>query len=229
MELPKASGIGNRPSHWDRLYFGLPPLPPPVASPSVWSTNSSISSLDSQLSSNERSSHKRLPVFDKDFSDDRISIRSLRFRLSTRFNLRNILRQRSHTQVRETAIPDVSCLPRPVQDHSWVKQPNISRPQTAQPSPPWRGPYLRSKTSSSSPTRTTENLHCTPCYYFAARNCNGYVLGGGHGDACENCAVSWSDPLPIVLILNLSYRQLASSVLLECVLFAEYANVNVPH
>lgn len=228
MELARASGVGNRPSYLDRLYFGLPPLPPPVVSPSAWSTNSSISSLDSQLSATERTPHKRLPVFEKDFSDDRISMRSLRFRLSPRFNLRNILRQRSHTQVQETAIPDVPSLPRPVLDNSWVKQPNLSRPQTAQASPPRRGPYLRSKTSPSSPTRTTENLHCTPCYYFAARNCSGYVLGGGHGDACENCAVSCSGPLPTVLILKLSYRQLASSALLECVLAADSTNFNVP-
>ncbi|KAG9553682.1 hypothetical protein KCU79_g11896, partial [Aureobasidium melanogenum] len=29
------------------------------------------------------------------------------------------------------------------------------------------------------------------CYYFYARNCNGYVLSGSSsGDACENCAHS---------------------------------------
>ncbi|KAF2217709.1 hypothetical protein CERZMDRAFT_92362 [Cercospora zeae-maydis SCOH1-5] len=28
---------------------------------------------------------------------------------------------------------------------------------------------------------------CRQCYYFAARNCNGYVIGGEVGDACETC------------------------------------------
>jgi hypothetical protein len=35
------------------------------------------------------------------------------------------------------------------------------------------------------------DLSFNRCYYFYARNCNGYVLSGGsNGDACENCAHS---------------------------------------
>lgn len=37
---------------------------------------------------------------------------------------------------------------------------------------------------------STEELSCQRCYYFTARNCNGYVLGGEAGDACEGCLVS---------------------------------------
>jgi hypothetical protein len=33
-------------------------------------------------------------------------------------------------------------------------------------------------------------LNCHRCYYFAARHCNGWVMGGKHGDACETCLVS---------------------------------------
>lgn len=36
------------------------------------------------------------------------------------------------------------------------------------------------------------DLGCQKCYYYAARNCNGYVLGGDAGDACETCLVSYS-------------------------------------
>jgi hypothetical protein len=36
----------------------------------------------------------------------------------------------------------------------------------------------------------TQELSCGRCYYFTARNCNGYVLGGEAGDACEGCLVS---------------------------------------
>ncbi|GAB7345102.1 hypothetical protein MBLNU457_3502t2 [Dothideomycetes sp. NU457] len=32
-------------------------------------------------------------------------------------------------------------------------------------------------------------LNCRPCYYFSMRNCQGYVMGGSHGDACENCTM----------------------------------------
>jgi hypothetical protein len=35
------------------------------------------------------------------------------------------------------------------------------------------------------------DLSFNRCYYFYARNCNGYVLSGSSsGDACENCAHS---------------------------------------
>lgn len=33
-------------------------------------------------------------------------------------------------------------------------------------------------------------LSCKRCYYYSMRNCNGWVMGGSHGDACENCTVS---------------------------------------
>lgn len=36
-----------------------------------------------------------------------------------------------------------------------------------------------------------QELSFTQCYYFFARNCNGYVISNGiNGDACENCANS---------------------------------------
>lgn len=34
-----------------------------------------------------------------------------------------------------------------------------------------------------------EELKCQRCYYFAARHCNGWVMGGSHGDACDSCLV----------------------------------------
>ncbi|KAI5366235.1 hypothetical protein Slin15195_G077570 [Septoria linicola] len=33
----------------------------------------------------------------------------------------------------------------------------------------------------------SSDLGCQKCYYYTARNCNGYVLGGDAGDACETC------------------------------------------
>lgn len=36
------------------------------------------------------------------------------------------------------------------------------------------------------------DLGCLKCYYFVARNCNGYVLGGNSGDACDTCLVRYS-------------------------------------
>ena len=39
------------------------------------------------------------------------------------------------------------------------------------------------------PVQTAQEVACHRCYYFAARNCKGWVMGGTHGDACEQCLV----------------------------------------
>lgn len=39
------------------------------------------------------------------------------------------------------------------------------------------------------PVQATE-LSCHRCYYFAARNCKGWTMGGSSNDACETCLVS---------------------------------------
>ena len=36
----------------------------------------------------------------------------------------------------------------------------------------------------------TQELTCHRCYYFAARNCKGWTMGGSSEDACEACLVS---------------------------------------
>ena len=38
------------------------------------------------------------------------------------------------------------------------------------------------------PPPVTE-LTCHRCYYFSMRNCNGWVMGGPHGDACDSCTM----------------------------------------
>lgn len=38
------------------------------------------------------------------------------------------------------------------------------------------------------PAGATE-ASCRPCYYYSMRNCNGWVMGGAHGEACESCAM----------------------------------------
>lgn len=56
------------------------------------------------------------------------------------------------------------------------------------------------------------DLGCLKCYYFVARNCNGYVLGGNSGDACDTCLVrysSFSFFLFLFLIFPLIYSTLS--------------------
>jgi hypothetical protein len=38
----------------------------------------------------------------------------------------------------------------------------------------------------------TQELTCYRCYYFAARNCKGWTMGGSSNDACETCLVSFN-------------------------------------
>jgi hypothetical protein len=37
----------------------------------------------------------------------------------------------------------------------------------------------------------TRELTCHRCYYFAARNCKGWTIGGSSNDACDPCLVSY--------------------------------------
>lgn len=41
------------------------------------------------------------------------------------------------------------------------------------------------------PPVQSQELTCHRCYYFAARNCKGWTMGGSSNDACETCLVSF--------------------------------------
>lgn len=43
-------------------------------------------------------------------------------------------------------------------------------------------------TNNDSETPAAE-LSCVRCYYFSARNCNGWIMGGHHGEACDTCTM----------------------------------------
>lgn len=189
MDLPRPSTYGNRPAYLDKLFHDSPYLPPPqTTSVSPRSTNSSISSLYSDSDVNESIARPLAPSFEADSVDDRISVRSLRLHLSPRFQIRRILSRKPHPPVQETVDLDST---RPCTSHgsSSPKLASPLRPQTPFLSPRRKGHWSSSKSLPIALPSKIERLHCTPCYYFAARNCNGYVFGGSYGDACENCAV----------------------------------------
>lgn len=52
------------------------------------------------------------------------------------------------------------------------------------------------------------DLGCLKCYYFVARNCNGYVLGGNSGDACDTCLVRYSSFSFFYLFFSFSFDKL---------------------
>lgn len=47
-------------------------------------------------------------------------------------------------------------------------------------------------TQETQSTAQTQELTCHRCYYFAARNCKGWTMGGSSNDACEACLVSFT-------------------------------------
>jgi len=73
------------------------------------------------------------------------------------------------------------------------KQPSLMR-KTSAPLPqqtiPERMSSKRIPPTKANVQVATAELSCQKCYYFTARNCNGYVMGGDTGDACEGCLQS---------------------------------------
>ena len=210
MALPSPATAGNnRPAYLDNLFReGSHAL---NKTPSLRSAHSSISSASSSdiRALAQQPSRPLSPAYEEeggDHEDDRSSIRSLKLQFSPRRSFRNLLNRRTYPQVKE--IVDVE-FPSPSSTastkHSRSTNASIShdrRPSTRGGGTASRRPSLPKLQTSASqaqlyaskplpppPAPKTEELRCQPCYYFAARNCNGYVFGGAHGDACENCLV----------------------------------------
>ena len=98
----------------------------------------------------------------------------------------NTIRSRKHSQ---ESVPTILTTSRPASGRKSVgsgrrwnlfgnaeKEDGENAPPLASPITPPGGP--------------SSELSCHRCYYFSMRNCNGWVMGGAHGDACENCTVS---------------------------------------
>lgn len=64
-----------------------------------------------------------------------------------------------------------------------------NRPLPAVPGQKKPSPRTQSERPPSTTVASPRDIKCQPCYYFSSRNCNGYVIGGGLGDACETCLV----------------------------------------
>lgn len=88
------------------------------------------------------------------------------------------------------------------------KRPSLMRKQSA-PLPSLPTPERTSSKRAPSKDKaqiSTKELSCQRCYYFTARNCNGYVMGGEAGDACDGCLVSHptSTILPHLLLITIT-------------------------
>lgn len=196
LALSRPSTSGNRPAYLDKLFSeNIPPMPT-SRTPSVRSPNSSISSGSSTFDLHQRNPSALSPAFEEDSQDDKRSLksvrslRSLKFHLSPRLNIRNALNRRTYPQVQETVEFNSAKWQQTI-DHTARRKPSLPKLQTSSspPSSRKRSQPSTSKPLPATPAPVAEELQCQPCYYFAARNCSGYVMGGSHGDACESCAV----------------------------------------
>ena len=191
LTMPRPSTSGSRPAYLDNLFREHPP--PLPKSPSLRSANSSgsFTSISPAEARTVQPNPRPLsPAFEEDQSD-RLSIRSLRLHFSPRLRIRGMLNRRTYPQVRET-VEHPSHRQTPSLSQLGSRRPSLPKLQTALSSPTRKGHAGSSKPLPPAPPPMAEELKCQPCYYFAARNCNGYVMGGSHGDACDNCAVSRS-------------------------------------
>ncbi|TKA31469.1 hypothetical protein B0A50_02316 [Salinomyces thailandicus] len=143
--------------------------------------------------------------------EDQASLRSLR--LSPRFNVHKLFHRRTYPQAREisptrttsrtkaepppSTSPPIATIQTPASSsRSSSRRPSLPKLQTAFPPAPRKGSLPARPTISGSgkdkplpaaPVQPAKEVTCQRCYYFAARNCNGWVMGGTHGDACEGC------------------------------------------
>ncbi|EMC93319.1 hypothetical protein BAUCODRAFT_150667 [Baudoinia panamericana UAMH 10762] len=189
MLLPRPSTCGTRPAYLDNLFRDAPPVP--ALSPSVHSSTSSISS--GSMSPSEirmtRPLPPPLPPSMEEPSDDVRSLRSFKVNFGSRFNVRSVFKRRTYPEATEISRP-----PSPASIHSQeqpaLRRPSLPKLQTAFPSPGRKLGLAQDKPLPRAPSQVSlksQELSCHRCYYFAARNCNGFVMGGKHGDACEQC------------------------------------------
>lgn len=113
----------------------------------------------------------------------------------TAFPTSNLSRSESASpQGRRPSLPKIQTnFPPPRAVSTYAKRPlpavpgaaaGTAAPTQSLPKPQQRPPVQRKQSSASG-----AELSCQRCYYYAARNCQGYVLGGEAGDPCETCLV----------------------------------------
>ncbi|KXT09810.1 hypothetical protein AC579_10510 [Pseudocercospora musae] len=97
-------------------------------------------------------------------------------------------------ELRRPSLPKIqTSFPPPRAVSTYAKRPLPAVPAQAPPAATAAPQPKPQPTRKVERQPSTGELSCQRCYYFAARNCNGYVLGGEAGDACEMC-------LPVSLV-----------------------------
>lgn len=160
------------------------------------SINTSMSTLDNQ----EALNHTRplTPAYEEELEADSSgdgcrSVLSLFLSRShkPRFRLGNFsLHRRSEPQLQRGSSS------RPTSGYSTGKiSPNVANFfQGKRYSNPTTKPLQPLPAHAILPPVQFQELTCHRCYYFAARNCKGWTMGGSFNDACETCLVSSDRP-----------------------------------
>ena len=206
MALPRPSTASTRPAYLDNLFRDRSPqsCPQHSASSSASSNNSTTTydflshrGLSSSTSTTNLRSQGRTHSRD---AEDRSSIRSLKPGFAPFFNVKKVFNRRTYPQAKEIVATELP-LPSPPKS-SRTRSPSL--PGSRRPSLPklqtsFSPPASRKGSKSSIavtdkplpavPVQPAHEVSCHRCYYFSMRNCNGWVMGGNHGDACEQCLV----------------------------------------
>lgn len=183
MDFSRPSTSHGQSSQHMYISGATPPLP---TASSLHSANSSLSSRASStdLQSGYQFPKSISPAFDEDGS----SVRSTkRWR-----GIRSIFTRRSSSDATETLSQCSSTASSPTHSiHNQARRPSLPRFASFSTLPPRKQSFGEGsiKTSPLSIESPSQELKCHRCYYFAARNCNGWTMGGSHGDACEQCLV----------------------------------------
>ena len=194
-----SSSASMRPAYLDNLYrdYSTPPSPNVSSADSSSSYNSSA--VD--LRSSQPLSARPLPPFYEEDAAETESIRSLRPTLSPRF--RNLFNRRTFPQAKETSRVSSTTsssttslsttlsmtAPAPARIQLSSRRPSLPRIQTSFSSPARKAGSRKENVLPPLPAPPAKEITCHRCYYFAARHCNGWVMDGSHGDACEQCLV----------------------------------------
>lgn len=195
---------------------------------STESINASMSSLDTQQNLN----HTRplTPACEEEHEgnssgDDSKSVLSLSLSksLKPRLRLRNFsLHRRSEPQLQRSSSS------RPTSGDSTGKtSPNVANFFHKRHSNPTTKPLPPIPTQAASAQAQTQELNCHRCYYFAARNCKGWTMGGAANDACEACLVSFVISILLKHITaNILFSKPVSSVLHEPFHFSKIPTIS---
>lgn len=178
-----------RPAYLDNVFHDR--LRTPSLSSSHRSADSVSSSTNSQADSRydagSKYQHLRMMTPALEDDEDRSSLRSFAMSFTfkkPKWRLLSKLHRRTHTATESTVDFQSG------NDYSASRKPSISQLHGFHGRQNSSALQLSSRCCTPTLLESPLELSSRRCYYSIARNCSGWVIGGGHGDACETCQVS---------------------------------------